>query len=77
MIGELAPSDSGDKPVRAPKDLIKRLRQVLPAATAGRLTDSTRAAVIYGIRRRRPSEAAGPLPPNQPEIVPPDDELDF
>ena len=25
----------------------------------------------------RPREAAGPLPPNQPEIVPPDDELDF
>ena len=63
---ELAPSDSGDKPVRSPKDLIKRLRQVLPAAFSDRLRDESRAAVIYGIRRRRSLEAAGLLPPDQP-----------
>jgi putative DNA primase/helicase len=74
---ELAFSDSGDKPIRAPKDLVKRLRQVLPAATSIRLPDASRAAVIHGIRRRRTSDAAGRLPPNQPEIMPPTVDLDF
>ena len=74
---ELAFSDSGDKPVRAPKDLAKRLRQVLPSATSIRLPDASRAAVIYGIRRRRTSYATEQMPPNQPEIQPPLDDLDF
>jgi len=74
---ELAFSDSGDKPVRAPKDLAKRLRQVIPSTTSIRLPDASRAAVIYGIRRRRTSDATEQLPPNQPEIQPPLDDLDF
>ena len=65
---EFAASDSGDKPVRAPKDLVKRLRQVFPSATADRLTDSSRAAIIYGIRRRRTSEVTPDLPPETPDL---------
>ena len=65
---EFAASDSGDKPVRAPKDLVKRLRQVFPSATADRLTDSSRASIIYGIRRRRTSEVTPDLPPETPDL---------